>query len=172
MDVLFICTGNICRSPTAERFAAAYGHQSQIADLRTSSAGTHAVVGHPIHGEAARVLSQLGGDAAGFAARQLTPQIAADADLVLTMTMAHRTAVLEVAPHQLRRTFTLTEASRIVLGHNPKTIADLSDLRALVPRRDLVDIPDPIDQNPGVFSTVGSQIADLLPPILELCRRI
>jgi protein-tyrosine phosphatase len=36
---------------------------------------------------------------------------------------------------------------------------------------ELSDIADPIGQSGEFFATVGSQIADLLPPILELCRR-
>lgn len=35
---------------------------------------------------------------------------------------------------------------------------------------DVPDIPDPIGQSPDVFAAVGQQIADLLPPVLELCR--
>jgi protein-tyrosine phosphatase len=37
--------------------------------------------------------------------------------------------------------------------------------------QELSEIPDPIGQSSEFFATVGSQIADLLPPILELCRR-
>ena len=56
MHVLFVCTGNICRSPTAERLAVAYAARHGIADFTSSSAGTHAVIGHPIHPDAAAVL--------------------------------------------------------------------------------------------------------------------
>jgi protein-tyrosine phosphatase len=72
------------------------------------------VVGYPVQPNAALVLEKLGGDASGFAARQLTSRIASDADLVLTMTRAHRDAVLELAPHRLHRTFTLREAARLI----------------------------------------------------------
>lgn len=140
-------------------------------DFRASSAGTRAVIAHPIQPTAALILQELGGDASGFAARQLTPTIATDADLVLTMTRAHRDAVLELAPRQLHRTFTLTEASRLAAECNPRDIADLAAIRPQLASHELSEIPDPIGQSAEVFATVGTQIAELLPPILELCRR-
>ena len=109
---------------------------------------------HPIQNEAARVLEMLGGEVSNFAARQLTSTIASDADLVLTMTRAHRDTVLELAPRQLRRTFTLTEAARLTSAYNARNIADLAALRPNLP----------------AHAVSGTQIAELLPPILELCR--
>jgi protein-tyrosine phosphatase len=129
------------------------------------------VIGHPVHHEAALILEGLGGDASNFAARQLTSRIASEADLVLTMTRPHRDAVLELAPRLLRRTFTLTEAARLISECNAKTIDDLSGFRAQLAASEAPDILDPIGQDADVFSMVGSQIAELLPPILELCRR-
>lgn len=168
VHVLFVCTGNICRSPTAERLAAEHAQQMGIPDFTASSAGTHAVIGHPIHPNAAAVLTELGGDASGFAARQLNPKIAAGADLILTMTRSHRDAVLEIAPGKLRRTFTVCEASKLITEKNARDVADLATLRAHLDHSELVDIPDPIGQGPEVFATVGAQIAAHIRPILEL----
>jgi protein-tyrosine phosphatase len=170
LHVLFVCTGNICRSPTAERLAAAYAARIQLADFTASSAGTRAMVAHPIHRDAALVLEKLGGDVSGFAARRLTPKIASDADLVLTMTTAHRDVVLELAPRQLHKTFTLIEASRLVSEGSARTVADMAALRSHFAAHDPSDVTDPIGQSAEVFATVGSMIADLLPPVLELCR--
>ena len=64
--ILFVCTGNICRSPSGERLAAALNAQNPITGFRASSAGTRAVIAHPVHPEAARVLADLGGDPADF----------------------------------------------------------------------------------------------------------
>lgn len=168
--MLFVCTGNICRSPTAERLALAYSDRLQIPDFAASSAGTRAVISHPMHHEAARVLKQLGGEATDFTARQLTPRIASDAELVLTMTKAHRDAVLEVSPQKLHRTFTLIEAARLASEWNARTVADLAALRPQLAVHELTDIPDPIGQGAEIFAAVGAQIADLLPSILTLCR--
>lgn len=129
------------------------------------------MTGHPIHSDAVTVLEKLGGDASGFAARQLTAKIAADAELVLTMTKAHSDKVLELAPQQLFRTFTLTEAARLVTQWGAETIEHLSALRPHLATADVSDITDPIGQSSEVFGAVGAQIANLLPPILELCRR-
>jgi protein-tyrosine phosphatase len=123
-----------------------------------------------MHPDAALVLEQLGGEASNFAARQLKSRIASDADLVLTMTRAHRDAVLELVPHRLHRTFTLSEAARLVSECNARNVADLAALRPQLAAHELSDIPDPIGQGAEYFSTIGSRIADLLPPILELCR--
>ena len=140
-------------------------------ELWASSAGTRAVIGHPVHRDAAVVLDALGGSASDFAARQLTAKIASGADLIIAMTGAHRDIVLETAPRQLQRTFTLTEASHLASMDEAEMLSDLAGLRPRLGTADKPDIPDPIGQSPQVFATVGAQIADLLPPIMELCRR-
>jgi protein-tyrosine phosphatase len=154
----------------AERLAAAYGTGLKVPNFSASSAGTRAVIAHPIHYEAALVLEDLGGEASNFAARQLTSRIASDADLVLTMTRAHRDTVLELAPHQLHKTFMLREASQLASEFNARNVADLVAVRPHLALNEVADIPDPLGQSKEFFAAVGSQIADLLPPILELCR--
>lgn len=170
LHVLFVCTGNICRSPTAERLASAYASEMHIAGFSASSAGTNAVIGHPMHAEAALVLQQLGGDPAEFAARQLTAKIASSADLILTMTAKHRDRVLELSPPKLSRTFTLTEASRLASDFGAESIADLASLRPQLSVHDRPDVPDPIGQSTEVFESIGTQIAELLLPVVKLCR--
>ncbi|MCV7359266.1 low molecular weight phosphatase family protein [Mycolicibacterium fluoranthenivorans] len=171
MHVLFVCTGNICRSPTAERLSTALNAELQIPGFTATSAGTRAVIGHPMHAQAARVLEHLGGDASGFVARHLTPLIANNADLVLTMTTTHRNGVLELAPRQLCKTFTLGEAALLAAEYDPLSIADLATLRPRLSGRPVASIPDPIGQDAEYFTAIGANIAELLPPILELCRR-
>jgi protein-tyrosine phosphatase len=117
------------------------------------------------------VIERLGGDPSAFAARQLVPKIASGADLILAMTKAHRDVVLELAPNRLHRTFTLSEAVRLVSEHGARTVADLAALRGRLAAKDLLDIPDPIGRGPEVFAEIGARIADLLPPIFEVCRR-
>lgn len=124
-----------------------------------------------MHERAALVLEGLGGDATGFVARQMTPRIASEADLVLTMTRAHRDRVLGIAPRLLRRTFTLTEASQLASAAHVRHLSDLAELRPQLDAKASPDVPDPIGQDAEVFAAVGTQIADLLPPILELCKR-
>lgn len=86
------------------------------------------------------------------------------------MTRAHRDSVLELAPHKLHRTFTLLEAARLVADCGAQHIDALANFRSRLAEHDLMDIPDPVGQSSEVFAAVGQQIADLLPPVLELCR--
>jgi protein-tyrosine phosphatase len=148
-----------------------FAAQLQVLDFTASSAGTRALVGYPIHPESVRVIESLGGDASNFSARRLTSKIASGADLILTMTREHCDIALETAPRQLRRTFTLAQAARLVSELAPVSVADLSALRPHVAEDARWDIGDPIGQSPEFFAEVGAQIAGLLPPILELCRR-
>jgi protein-tyrosine phosphatase len=149
----------------------AHGAKLKIPGFVASSAGTRAVTAHPIHERAASVLEGLGGDPTNFAARQLTPRIASEADLILTMTRAHRDRVLELAPRLLRRTFTLTEAARLAAEAEVGTVNELAGLRPRLSTQDSPDVPDPIGLDAEVFAAVGMQIAELLPPILEVCLR-
>lgn len=129
------------------------------------------MIGHAMHPDAARVLEDLGGDPSGFAARQLTTKIASSVDLVIAMTREHRDAVLELAPRQLRRTFTLGEAARLVSEFGARDVTDLSALRPQLSQGDAADVPDPIGRDQDVFTSVGAMIAELLPPVVELCRQ-
>lgn len=116
--ILFICTGNVCRSP----FAQFYTHSILKTRLHpqdsdrfiVTSAGMEAIPGSRIdvlaHAELAR--RGLAGSAAEFRARQLRPETAESADLVLTADRDHRSAVVRVAPAALRRTFCIREFAR------------------------------------------------------------
>lgn len=168
MRILFVCTGNVCRSPTAERLTAAYAAANALAELTAHSAGTRAPVGRAMDPAAADVLTRLGGDPSGFAARRLTPDLARDADLILAMSAEHRTAVLLAAPQMLRRTFTLAEAARLRGLCDAATVADLADARARFPAAGPEDILDPVGRSAATFEAVGRQIAELLPPLLGL----
>ena len=171
LNILFVCTGNVCRSPTAERLVCAGAIERKIDGVSASSAGLRAVVGHPMHPTAALVLESLGGDASNFAARQFTPAIGANADLVLTMTIAQRDDVLERAPRLLRRTFSLAEAAWLASANDCARVEDLSEMRFMTGAAALAEVDDPIGQNADVFERVGAQIADLLRPVLALLQR-
>jgi protein-tyrosine phosphatase len=171
LHVLFVCTGNICRSPIAERFAVAEAARAGSTGFQASSAGIRAVIGSPIEPHAANVIEKLGGAVDSFAARQLTPRIAADADLILTMTRAHRDRVLEVAPSRLHRTFTLGEAAQLLTRHHVDDVSGMSRMRAHLNPQEIADVPDPIGRDADFFSTVGAQIVDQLTPLFELFFR-
>ncbi len=167
MHVLFVCTGNICRSPLAERVAVALAAESGIANFSASSACARAMVGGPIEPTAARVLEGLGGSPAGFTARRLTPEIASAASIVLTMTDTHRDEVLNLAPGQLRSTFTLRAAARLTAGSGARTVAELFSAQPHFVATGSDDIMDPIGRDEATFLAIGSEIAGLLLPVLK-----
>lgn len=80
--------------------------------------------------DAVTVSERMGAEASGFVARQVTQRIVSDADLVVTMTAAHRNTDLELAPNRLKVTFTLTEAASLVSAHNAPNVVDLAALRS------------------------------------------
>ena len=110
--ILVVCDTNVFRSPLAERslrfqFDSLLGTAAD--DIEVSSAGVRAVVGSPMDAHAAAELERVGGTSAWFEARQLTPTMMREADLILTATRALRSLVLEDEPTALKRTFTLGE---------------------------------------------------------------
>jgi protein-tyrosine phosphatase len=148
--VLAVCTGNICRSPAVERLLAAglsapyAGSVAALGDgeppeLIVASAGVGALVGSGMAPMMASLVRATGADADGFSARQLTAETLRDADLVLALTRRHRSAIVELFPGAVRRTFTLRELARLTVRVDPAllpsapgtTAADR--LRALVP---------------------------------------
>lgn len=167
MHVLFVCTGNVCRSPLAERLTTAFAEELGISRLTAESAGTRAMVGHPMEPTAAKALEGLGGDPAGFSARRLTPAIASDADLVLTMTGRQREKMLAMAPAQMKKTFTLREAARLAAAADATSVAELAAARAIFTPGGPEDISDPMGQDVESFLMIGSEIADLLGSVLR-----
>ena len=179
--VLFVCTGNICRSPLAEALGRAFLAErmgtkaSSLVHLE--SAGIRAVVGSAMHPDSALVLAGLGGDPDGFRSRQFEPEMAA-ADLVLIMTREQRRLLLERAPKALTRTFTVREAADLaerVADEMPgrtfherarALVTALAGARSGRHGSDADDVPDPIGQDVEVHAEVGEIIAGALLPLL------
>jgi protein-tyrosine-phosphatase len=101
--VLFVCSGNTCRSPMAEAIAQA----ERLRPFRAMSAGTSAREGEPMTVEANEALARLTIKPQKHVARVLTPSLIEQADVIYCMTAKHRDAVLQIAPHASVKTFML-----------------------------------------------------------------
>lgn len=121
--LLFVCTGNICRSPVAE-ILTRYALRGRLggrdaAAFQISSAGVHAVAGHGVHPDSRAELAPWnlhGAHSDGFVARQLRSAMIQEADLVLGATSRHRSAVVQRCPAALPIAFSLREFARLAGG--------------------------------------------------------
>ena len=92
MKILFVCTGNTCRSALAEGIARREAIDRGLIDFEVSSAGTSAWNGAPASDGGLLVALEHGVDLSGHRARQLTREIVEDQDVILVM-----------GPHHLER---------------------------------------------------------------------
>lgn len=138
--ILFICTGNICRSPIAEALWKKYWHhQSPITNHQSpaSSAGLLGIDGHPAHPLAQEVAEERGLDLAKHRARTVTPNLLMNADLILTMEIDHQEWIQTKMP--------ILQGKTLLLGH----------------WRNL-EITDPMNGGREAFERVAQQIEDAL----------
>nr|WP_272902354.1 hypothetical protein [Brevibacterium daeguense] len=106
---MFVCTGNTCRSPFAERLAT---HLDPA--TRFTSTGTHLLADLGIDPAMADCLGRLGIEDAGFRSRRLDAALLAEADLVVCMTRSHRAWVNGTFPAAAARTVVLKPYAQLV----------------------------------------------------------
>ena len=153
--ILFVCTGNTCRSPMAEALcrlslASRLGCASDEIERRgyaVASAGLAASHGARAASDAVAVVQTRGGSLQDHSSRQLTPALIASADLIVAMTRDHLDAILDEHPEVAHRA------------------------RLLHPRGD--DVPDPIGSDRATYLKTADAIHAHLAVMLDefLTRR-
>jgi len=146
VEIVFVCTGNTCRSPMAEgllrdRIPAAWRPL-----VRVSSAGVYAWEGQPASAMAVSAMSAVGIDISGHRARVLTPSIIHGSSLLVAMAAEHRERINRIAPGAGEWT--------ILIGE-------------LDPGRNDPDIEDPIGGDAETYSAVRNDIEGLIGPLLR-----
>jgi protein-tyrosine phosphatase len=153
--------------------------------VHVASAGTHALVGHPISEPMAVLLRGAGIEEAPFEARRLSEQLLKDADLVLPLTRAQRSLVVELWPAAVRRTFTLREFARLASRVDPSALpagTPAERLRAAIPLaaaergRELTspdqdDVIDPFRLSKDVYADSFAQITSAVDVIIGVLMR-
>lgn len=174
MKVLFVCTGNICRSPMGELMFPLFFHDDSIV---TDSAGVQGLVDSPIDPSSARLMRADGIDPSAFRSKRLTPQLAMGSDLILCFTEHQRAKIVELAPRIRSHTFLLTDfadlcdycaKNGLIEGDTleerlDSVLANASLVRPMLPP--VHDIDDPYRKDFPAFETAHQQIGEAFATI-------
>jgi len=153
MNILFVCTGNTCRSSMAEGIFKYLLEKSNIEDISVSSAGISVFEGEASNKKAIDALIKKGIDIRDHKARQLTKNIVEESDLILTMTESHKAMILNAVAGCSDRVYTLKEFACIINGENAKG-------------RNL-DIADPFGLDYNSYERSAEEIKEQLNKIIK-----
>jgi protein-tyrosine phosphatase len=167
--VLFVCTGNICRSPTAEALARRELARYPGAPIQLSSAGSHALEGDPAASRSVLAASTRGASLERHFARELTRRRVRAAGLILCMAAEHRPFVLSYDRSAADRTFLLASFARVAaqwdwLAASPRGLVELAAEHAR--DQDGDDIDDPLGQAADAYAACAGRLDQLVTPVI------
>lgn len=177
--VLMVCTGNICRSPGAERLLALELSQRELSDslrIKIASAGVRGWDAAPMNELSLAALTARGGSGAGFSSRPLSDPVVNNANLILTATKEHRSELAGEYPQSLRKTFTMREFAALV-DRDPAQHASASNLVAAAYRHrggaEILewDIDDPYGGEAQRHQTAMAAIHECMVKIADALAR-
>lgn len=178
MKVLFVCTGNVCRSPMGELLLPKY-----IPDLESDSAGTRGLDNHQIAQSSAKLMSAHGIDPSAFRSKRITPQLANSSDLILCFEHEQRNEISVIAPISARRTFLIKDFANMCAYCKEQgymdgdtreerlesVIDNASMIRPMIP--DTANIEDPMGKDYAVYERSYQEICKALQTIADTTTR-
>ncbi len=167
LRILFVCTGNTCRSPMAEGLCRSFlGHFRLQQDVEVASAGLNAMAGGPASREAVAIMREKGIDLSGHETACLTAEKVRWANLILTMDEHQRERLLEKYPEAAGRAFVLKEYVAV-----PE--ADAAPAAHGTRRPGRYDITDPFGQSTEVYRRCAMELASAVADVcIDAHRRL